>query len=117
MPDEGDFELTYSFAKPILVKGYILETANVEGECDPKDWTVDCRNIADNVTTVISTVVGEADRDRWVEKEYHVDEEVGDIWTDLITIRVSATQQSTGFCHFNQWTIMTDQSVLDIPEG
>jgi hypothetical protein len=43
------FDLTYRFEKPILIRGYILETANCDPENDPKDWIVDCRNIADNV--------------------------------------------------------------------
>ena len=62
MPEasQSTFELTYRFEKPILVRGYILQTADDGDECDPKDWTVDCRNIADNVSTVISTVYGEA---------------------------------------------------------
>ena len=70
MPEvsHGEFELTYRFKKPILFRGYILETANIEGESDPKDWTVDCRNIADNVNTVVSTVEGEGEKERWVEK-------------------------------------------------
>jgi len=49
MNDQGVFELTYIFEKPILIRGYILETADCDPENDPKDWTVDCRNIADNV--------------------------------------------------------------------
>ena len=46
---QGTFDLTYRFEKPILIRGYILETANCDPENDPKDWIVDCRNIADNV--------------------------------------------------------------------
>jgi len=90
--DEGVFELTYRFEKPILFRGYILETANIEPENDPKSWTVDCRNIADNVSTVVSTIEGEKDRERWVEKEFRVNDDLGDIWTDRITIKVTATQ-------------------------
>ena len=56
MDSEGTFELTYRFEQPILFRGYILETANVDPENDPKDWTVDCRNIADDVSTIVSTV-------------------------------------------------------------
>ena len=74
-----------------MIRGYILETANDEEECDPKDWTVDCRNIADNVSTVISTLTDEGDRDRLVDKQYRVDSSVGDIWTDRISIKVTAT--------------------------
>ena len=89
--DQGVFELTYRFEKPILFRGYILKTANGNNECDPKDWTVDCRNIADNISTVISTVTDEGDRDRLVDKQYRVDSSVGDIWTDRISIKVTAT--------------------------
>jgi len=74
-----------------LIRGYILETANDEEECDPKDWTVSCRNIANDYTTVISAVRDEATRDRWTEKEYRLDDEVGDIWTDRVTIRITDT--------------------------
>jgi hypothetical protein len=91
MNDQGVFELTYRFEKPILIRGYILKTANDGNECDPKDWTVDCRNIADNVSTVISTVNDESDRDRLAEKQYRIDSSVGDIWTDRISIKVTAT--------------------------
>ena len=52
-----------------------------------------------------------------VEKEYKIDEQLGDFWSDKITIRITATQNQTGFCHFNQWTIITDPSVIEIPEG
>ena len=93
MNDQGVFELTYIFEKPILIRGYILETADCDPENDPKDWTVDCRNIADNVQTVISTVIDEGNRDRFVEKEFRVNDELGDIWTDRITIKITATQQ------------------------
>ena len=51
-----------------------------------------------------------------VEKEYRIDEKLGDVWSDKITIRITATQNQIGFCHFNQWTIMTDPSVIEIPE-
>tara|TARA_B110000285_G_C14565836_1_gene355594 strand:+ start:149 stop:283 length:135 start_codon:yes stop_codon:yes gene_type:complete len=43
-----------------------------------------------------------------VEKEFRVNDDLGDIWTDRITIKVTATQEDSGTCHFNQWTIMTD---------
>jgi len=94
MPEfnQGTFELTYRFEKPILFRGYILKTANVESESDPKDWIVDCRNIADNISTVVSTVSEEPERERSTEKEHRVDSILGDIWTDRITIKVSATQ-------------------------
>jgi len=74
-----------------LIRGYILETADEGEECDPKDWTVSCRNIANDETTVISTVTDEGTRDRFVEKEYCLDDDVGDIWTDRITIRITDT--------------------------
>ena len=80
-------------------------------------WTVSCRNIANDETTVISTVTDEGTRDRFVEKEYCLDDDVGDIWTDRITIRITDTKESTGICHINQWTIMTDPSVIELPEG
>jgi len=94
MPEslKGTFDLTYRFEKPILFKGYILETANVNGESEPKDWIVDCRNIADDVSTIVSTVTGEKERESWIEKEYRVNPDLGDIWTDRITIKVSSTQ-------------------------
>jgi len=95
------FELTYRFEKPILIRGYILETANVEGECDPKDWKINCRNIETNFEHDIHTVEGEEARERWIEKEYRINDDLGDVWTDRISIRISATQGSTDSCHFN----------------
>ena len=39
--ENGDvFTLTYSFEKPILFQGYMLQTASDEPEWDPKSWTV-----------------------------------------------------------------------------
>ena len=54
--DDSCFELVYNFQKPVLVKGYILETANDDAECDPKDWVVRCHNIDDNSDVQIHSV-------------------------------------------------------------
>ena len=40
---DGQFSITYNFAKPVLVKGYVIQTGNTPGE-DPKDWTISCYN-------------------------------------------------------------------------
>ena len=74
-----------------MIRGYILQTAKDKEEDDPKDWKVSCRNIADNSSTIVSTVSGEGERGRLAEKEYRIDADLGDIWTDRITIKVSAT--------------------------
>ena len=34
------FNLTYTFEKPILFQGYMIQTAADEPEWDPKSWTV-----------------------------------------------------------------------------
>jgi len=47
------------------------------------------------VSTVIHTVKGDEPRGRWIEKEYRIDDEVGDIWTDRITIKITATQEQS----------------------
>ena len=43
------------------------------------------------MNTVISTVTDEGNRDRLVEKEFRVNDDLGDIWTDRITIRITDT--------------------------
>ena len=43
------------------------------------------------MNTVISTVTDEGNRDRLVEKEFRVNDDLGDIWTDRITIRIIDT--------------------------
>jgi hypothetical protein len=34
-------------------------------------------------------------------KKYRIDAKVGDLWTDRISIVISATQKSTAICQFN----------------
>ena len=65
-------------------------------------------NMTDNADTIVSTVQEESSSERMIEKEFRVNDNLGDIWTDRITIKVTATQGDSGTCHFNQWTIMTD---------
>ena len=36
----NQFNLTYIFEKPILIQGYMLQTADDEPEWDPKSWKV-----------------------------------------------------------------------------
>ena len=36
----NQFNLTYTFEKPILFQGYMLQTADDEPEWDPKSWKV-----------------------------------------------------------------------------
>ena len=38
----GIWELTYSFWIPVLIRGYIIETANDPADSDPKNWKVNC---------------------------------------------------------------------------
>jgi len=42
------FELTYRYEHPVLVRGYIIESANDDPDSDPKDWKINCRNIETN---------------------------------------------------------------------
>ena len=82
--EDGIFNLTYQFEKPLLIKGYILETANDNAGNDPKDWRINCWNIEKCYEQDIHVVKDEEPRDRWVEKEYHIDEKLEDIWTTSI---------------------------------
>jgi len=116
LPSEP-FEVTYRFKKPVLIRGYVLETANERAECDPKDWILNVHNCEDNVSTDIHEVNGEGPRDRWIEKLYRIPEKHGKMWVDRITLKVSATQEAQGVCEINQFTIMTDESVIIEPEG
>ena len=36
----NQFNLTYTFEKPILIQGYMLQTADDEPEWDPKSWEI-----------------------------------------------------------------------------
>ena len=38
-------ELTYNFEKPVLIRGYIIETADNGVDSDPKNWKIFCRDI------------------------------------------------------------------------
>jgi hypothetical protein len=38
------------------------------------------------------------------------------MWTDRITIQVSATNGDSNICQFNQWTILTNEEVM-VPPG
>ena len=71
------------------MRGYILETANDNSGSDPKDWKINCRNIEQNCEMDIHEVKEEEARGRWVEKEYRIDDDKGDVWTDRISIRIS----------------------------
>ena len=75
-----------------MIRGYILQTANDGEECDPKDWIINCRNVETNVDQDIHTVVGDEPRGRMAVKEYRINDDDGDIWTDRISIVISATQ-------------------------
>ena len=58
--DNGDvFTLTYTFEKPILFQGYVLQTASDEPEWDPKSWT-----IIDNNGEVLHEVIDENQKER-----------------------------------------------------
>ena len=74
-----------------MVRGYILQTAPDEEECDPKDWIINCRNVETNVDQDIHTVVGDEPRGRMNVKEYRIDAH-GDIWTDKITLNITKTR-------------------------
>ena len=89
--ESSPFEVTYKFQKPVLIRGYILETANERAECDPKDWVLNVHNCETNESIDIHEVNSEAPRDRWVEKIYRIPEKEGNIWVDRITLKVSAT--------------------------
>lgn len=89
------WEATYKFERPILVRGYILETANVDPESDPKDWKIVCKDIMTKHEIVIHTVTGEETRERWNEKEYRIDDDKRPVWTDHISIRVTALQDDS----------------------
>lgn len=72
MNASDQFEVTYIFQKPVLIRGYILETANERAECDPKDWVLNVHNCETNESIDIHEVNSEAPRDRWVEKIYRI---------------------------------------------
>ena len=43
--NEADiWEVTYTFVKPVLIRGYTLTTGDNEQDFSPKDWTVDCKD-------------------------------------------------------------------------
>ena len=94
----GTLELTYTYEHPVLVRGYILKTANDDQDSDPKDWKIVCTNVETNEEIEIHCVEGEEARDRDTEKEYRIADEKLPLWTDKITIRVSATQGESAFC-------------------
>jgi hypothetical protein len=63
LPSET-FEVTYRFQKPVLIRGYILETTNDHAECDPKDWVLNVNNCENNESIDIHEVNSDAPRDR-----------------------------------------------------
>jgi len=68
------FEVTYSFKKPVLFRGYILETSNENPENAPKDWVINVHNCESNENVDIHEVNREPSRDVWVEKLYRIPE-------------------------------------------
>jgi hypothetical protein len=42
--EDDIWEVTYTFVKPILIKGYTLTTGDNEEDFDPKEWTVNCKD-------------------------------------------------------------------------
>ena len=97
-----NWEVTYKFVKPILIRGYILQTGDGGEEFDPKDWKINCKNFFTQKEEDIHTVTDEEKRDRLAEKIYRIDEEKRPIWTDKIAIRISALQDDTKLmCHIN----------------
>ena len=83
--ENGDvFILTYTFEKPILIQGYMLQTASDEPEWDPKCWTV-----MNNNGEVLHQVIDENQKERLEEKNYRLEND--GIWTDFIQINVSQT--------------------------
>lgn len=74
--DDEKFILAYKFEKPILLKGYMIKTANDCPGRDPKDWIINCLNIDGGEDVVAHTVENEDPRDRFTEKIYRCDNPV-----------------------------------------
>ena len=69
--------MTYTFEKPILFQGYMLQTANDNDDWDPKKW-----NVLDSNGAVVHSVEDEKLKERLEEKKYRLD---GDgVWTNQI---------------------------------
>ena len=68
------FEVTYTFKKPVLFRGYIMETSNDGPENDPKDWVINVHNCESNEDADIHEVNREPPRERWTEKLYRIPE-------------------------------------------
>jgi hypothetical protein len=80
--EEETFMLAYKFEKPILLRGYMIKTANDCPEYDPKDWEINCRSL-DGEDIIVHTVEDEAPRDRFIEKNYRCS---NPIWTTGVSI-------------------------------
>jgi hypothetical protein len=100
----NQFNLTYTFEKPILIQGYMLQTADDEPEWDPKSWKVMNKD-----GEVLHSVEDENQKDRSQENSYRLDDE--GVWTDQIQINVSQTQGGNN-CHFARFQILTSERVI-----
>ena len=75
--DDTTLNLTYTFEKPILFQGYMLQTADDNADWDPKNWRV-----VNESGEVVHTVEDESPKERLEEKKYRLD---GDgVWTNQI---------------------------------
>ena len=69
--------MTYTFEKPILFQGYMLQTADENAGMDPKNWRV-----LDSNGEVVHSVEDESPKERLEEKKYRLE---GDgVWTNQI---------------------------------
>ena len=69
--------MTYTFEKPILFQGYMLQTANDNADWDPKNWRV-----VNESGEVVHSVEDEKPKERLEEKKYRLE---GDgVWTNQI---------------------------------
>jgi len=69
----GIFKLSYEFIKPVLMKGYMIKTAD-DFKLDPKNWTIEDEN--GNVIHAITMKKRKAEMKKsntsWKEKVYGV---------------------------------------------
>jgi len=81
----GIFKLSYEFIKPVLMKGYMIKTADDFKLCDPKNWTIEDEN-----GNVVHAINDEEERGRNEEKQYIL--EGKGVWCKKIELLISGVQ-------------------------
>jgi len=95
------FDLEYVFEKPVLMAGYIIQTANDTPERDPVNWTIQDEN-----GNVIHTVKDERPRGRFEDKKYSIDGPGA--LTKKIVLKVSETKNMNS-CQLCQFQILVQK--------